>query len=226
MQTVTVSPNVNPNAIHALLSQLHAPSHAITAPLQLTAAAATAVSNANNTSSLVQPTSIITLPGPPPTGAVSSAVHLHSLNPPPPLTSSNAQHSSSPVSTPSPFQAITVNAANTSASSNSGKSLDSVSIGTAGSGKEHYRTSPTGVTTLSQAQLQALMSQVQGAKVIADGTSPLAQFQLVTLPAGISLAPHTGTGGGSGSIGAMNSEPPVLWAAAATNTPQGVPQTS
>lgn len=212
MQTVTVSPNMNPNAIHALLSQLHAPS-AITAPLQLTAAAAAAVSNTNS-SSLVQPTSIITLPGPP---SVSS-VHLH--NPPPPLTSSITQSSPS-----SPFKAVTVN---TGANSNGSKGLvDSASSTGNGGGsgnrnkEHHHHASPTGVTTLSQAQLQALMSQVQGAKVIADGTSPLAQFQLLTLPPGISLATPSGAGGP-----AVNSEHPVLWAAAATNTPQGVPQTS
>lgn len=217
MQTVTVSPNVNPNAIHALFSQLHAPS-AITTPLQLTAAAAAAVSNTNS-SSLVQPTSIITLPGPP---SVSS-VHLH--NPPPPLTSSNAR--SSPSATSSPFKAVTVS---TGVSSNGSKGLtDSASSAGSGSGnggnKEyHHHASPTGVATLSQAQLQALMSQVPGAKIIADGTSPLAQFQLLTLPAGISLATPSGAGGPAAS--AVNSEPPVLWAAAATNTPQGVPQTS
>ena len=197
MQTVTVSPNVNPNALQAFFSQLHATS-GITAPLQLTAAAA--VSN-NNSSSLVQPTSIITLPGP----AVSS-VHLH--NHPPPLMS-NAKSS---MAISSPFQAITVNTGTTS------KSLDCKSAGNRSGGKEHH-----GMTPLSQAQLQALMSQVQGAKVIADGTSPLAQFQLLTLPAGISLA--TPPAGGPGAA-AVNSEPPVLWATAATNTPQGVPQTS
>ena len=81
---------------------------------------------------------------------------------------------------------------------------------------EHVQTATT-VPTLSQAQLQAFMSQVQGAKVI-DGTSPLAQFQLLTLPAGISLAtPPTGPS-------SLGGEPQsVLWAA---NAAQGVPQTS
>lgn len=82
----------------------------------------------------------------------------------------------------------------------------------------HHMQQATSVTTLSQAQLQALMSQVQGAKVI-DGTSPLAQFQLLTLPAGISLAAPPPSGGPM-----VNNEPPsVLWA---SNGPQGVPQTS